>query len=57
MINASYASLDYNVPFVRKAAVIGLAAIAVIGGAAWLLLSGKDKKTNNDTSRQKSNHR
>ena len=56
MINASYASLDYNVPFVRKAAVIGLAAIAVIGGAAWLLLSGKDKKTNNDTSRQKSNH-
>ena len=44
MINASYATLDYNVPFVRKAAAIGLAGAAVIGGVACLLLINKDKK-------------
>ena len=54
MINASYATLDYNVPFVRKAAAIGLAGAAVIGGVACLLLINKDKKT---TQKKKKNNK
>ena len=36
MINPSYATLDYNVPFVRKTIALGLAAAAGIAGATLL---------------------
>lgn len=37
-INPSYATLDYNVPFVRKAIVGGVALIAGIAGGVLLLV-------------------
>ena len=46
MINASYATLDYNVPFVRKVAAIGLAGLAVAGGITCLMLRNKNKNSN-----------
>lgn len=36
MINPSYATLDYNVPFVRKAIAKSALLVAGIAGAAWL---------------------
>ena len=40
MINPSYATLDYNVPFVRKAIAIVLGIIALIAAAVVLILGG-----------------
>ena len=37
MINPSYATLDYNVPFVRKAILGGVAAAAAVAGIAILV--------------------
>ncbi len=37
MINPSYATLDYNVPFVRKAILGGVAAAAAVAGLAILV--------------------
>ena len=34
MINPSYATLDYNVPFVRKTVVAGVAAALSLAGLA-----------------------
>ena len=36
MINASYATMDYNVPFVRKAIACGVAAAAAVAATAFL---------------------
>ena len=36
MINASYATMDYNVPFVRKAISCGVAAAAAVAATAFL---------------------
>ena len=43
-INPSYATLDYNVPFVRKAAAIGLAAAAVVATGVGVTISKLIKK-------------
>lgn len=42
-INASYTTLDYNVPFVRKAITIAAGAVTAVA-AAGILLLGKKKK-------------
>ena len=45
MINPSYSTLDYNVPFVRKAIVKSLAVIATVGGVTALAVTKlKNKK-------------
>ena len=44
MINASYATIDYNVPFTRKA--IGIVALlAVLGGGIAVSLFSRNKKS------------
>lgn len=45
MINPSYSTLDYNVPFVRKAIVKSLAVVAAVGGVTALAVTKlKNKK-------------
>ena len=38
MINASYATLDYNVPFVRKAVAVGAAVAATVAAAGVMIV-------------------
>ena len=44
MINPSYATLDYNVPFVRKAVGISVALTAGITGAVLLTAKALKRK-------------